>query len=68
MSPIFMVKRNDGKTDNVYECDFRAGTFKGGAQDYSYEDISEFLSIPTELVIGLAGFKKSKRPELLVEE
>ena len=60
MVPIFMVKRKDGKTDNVYECDFKLGTFNGGAQRYTYDDISEFLGIPAEMVAALGGYKKPK--------
>lgn len=59
MSPMFMIIRNDGKTDNIYECDFKEGTFLGGVQTYSYDDIRSF-AIPKEFLMTLAGYKKSR--------
>lgn len=60
MTPIFTIVRNDGKTDSVYECDFKRGTFLGGAKEYSYEEIRSF-SIAKEFIMTLAGYKAPKK-------
>lgn len=57
MKSIFIIKRKDGKTDNIYECDFKAGKFVGGACDYTYEDIETFF-MPTSFIKSLTSVKK----------
>lgn len=60
MTPIFMITRIDGKTDNIYECDFKEGVFLGGAKEYGYDEIKSF-SIAKEFIIALSGYKTSKK-------
>lgn len=60
MTPIFMITRTDGKTDNIYECDFKEGVFLGGAKEYGYDEISSF-SLAKEFIMTLAGYKAPKK-------
>lgn len=60
MTPIFMITRTDGKTDNIYECDFKEGKFVGGVKEYTYDEIGSF-SLAKEFVMALAGYKPAKK-------
>lgn len=60
MTPIFMITRTDGKTDNIYECDFKKGIFLGGVKEYTYEEIRSF-SIAKEFIMTLSGYSMPKK-------
>lgn len=53
MNPVFIVKRTDGLTDNIFEYDFKNGKFIGGADNYSYKDIENFVYVPSEVLASL---------------
>lgn len=58
MKPSFMILRNDGKTDSVYDCDFKEGKFVGGASTYGYSDITTFY-LPSQVVEGFFAEKEA---------
>lgn len=62
MKSIFIIKRKDGKTDNIYECDFKSGIFVGGACDYTYDDIESFFMSPS-FVKALTSTKRSSKKQ-----
>lgn len=67
MRPLFLAERVDGKTDFIYEADFKNGSFVGGASKYSYDDIS-LMHIPTEIIKELLYKKKNPEVETTTEE
>lgn len=52
MRPIFIVELNNGKTDNIFEYNFKDGVFSGN-EKYSYSDIKNFIGIPCEIMSAM---------------
>ena len=63
MKSIFIIKRKDGKTDNIYECDFKSGIFVGGACKYTYDDIESFFMSPSFVKAITSTRKVSKKTD-----
>ena len=61
MKPIFMVELKDGKTDNIFEYDFKNGVF-AGLKKYSYNDVKNFIGIPCEVFSSIFA-KEAKKKE-----
>ena len=67
MTPFFMIRRkSDGKTDNIYEYDFKNNIFVGGSRSYKYSDIDTFVGIPSDIIMNL--FKEDKKASKKSEE
>lgn len=67
MRPVFMVKLNNGMTDNIFEYDLKNGQFIGQAGNYSYSDINYFIGIPVEIIRSNFEVKRSSKKNLEVE-
>lgn len=62
MQPFFTIKRkSDGKTDFVYEYDFKYGKFVGDVNNYTYDDIDVFIGVPSEILKPLFVREKVAR-------
>jgi len=62
MNHFFTVQRKeDGKTDNIYEFDFKNGKFVGGDKTYDYDDLISFIGVPSTILKELCR-KQQKRP------
>ena len=62
MRPIFIVELNNGKTDNIFEYNFKDGVFSGN-EKYSYSDIKNFIGIPCEILSSMF-FKEDKKKKV----
>lgn len=67
MNYFFTVQRKeDGKTDNIYEFDFKNGQFIGGAGTYRYDDVSYFIGVPSDILKEIC--KKPQKRSVKSEE
>lgn len=63
MRPVFIVKLVNGKTDDIFEYDFKNGQFIGRAGSYGYKDIQHFIGLPVEIISSIFESKRqAKKP------
>jgi len=62
MRPLFLAERVDGKTDFIYEADFKNGKFVGGASKYSYDDLY-LMHLPSDILKEVFSQKKAQKIE-----
>lgn len=67
MTPFFMIRRkSDGKTDNIYEYDFKNNIFVGSSRSYKYADIDTFIGVPSDVLMNI--FKEDRKTSKKNEE
>ena len=69
MRPFFTIQRkSDGKTDYIYEYDFKNDKFIGDVENYTYKDIDTFIGVPSEILKPLFVKEKASKEKVDVDE